>query len=108
MATQSHESLTSFREVTASSSRRFGVTVGLILVFLAIWPLVRHHAPIRLWLLAVGAMLVLLGLALPRVLDPLNALWFKLGLLLARVTNPIVMGVMFFAAVVAPFIYSLF
>ena len=100
MATQSHESLTSFRKVSVSSSRKFGVTVGLILAFLAIWPVVRHHQPVRLWLLAIGGALVFLGLIAPRVLDPLNKLWFRFGLLLARITNPVVMGVMYFVAVV--------
>jgi hypothetical protein len=97
---QTHESLTSFRRVSASSERKFGVTVGAILVLLAVWPLIRHHQPVRLWLLALGAVLVVLGLAMPRLLAPLNRLWFGLGLALARVTNPIVMGVMFFAVVV--------
>ncbi len=100
MATQSHESLTSFRKVSISSERRFGVTVGLILAFLAVWPLIRHHQPIRLWLLAVAAVLVGLGLVAPKLLGPLNKLWFRLGMLLAALTNPIVMGVMYFAAVV--------
>ena len=100
MAMQSHESLTSFRRVEASSSRKFGVTVGLILAALAVWPLVRPGHPVRIWLLAIGIVLVALGLARPRLLDPLNAAWFRLGLLLTRITNPIVMGIMFFAAVV--------
>ena len=100
MVTQNHESLTSFRKISASTSRRFGVTVGLILVFLAVWPAIRHHQPIRVWLAAVGTVLCLCGIVIPRVLDPLNSLWFKLGLALARITNPIVMGVMFFGGMV--------
>lgn len=100
MATQSHESLTSFRKVSISSERRFGVTVGLIFAFLAVWPLIRHHHPVRWWLLAVAIILVGLGLAAPKLLAPLNKLWFRLGMLLASITNPIVMGIMYFAAVV--------
>ena len=100
MANQSHESLTSFRRVEASSSRKFGITVGAILCALALWPVVRHGAHPRLVPLAIGAVLLVLGVVAPRVLDPLNALWFKLGLLLTRITNPIVMGLMYFAAVV--------
>lgn len=100
MASQSHESLTSFRKVSVSSNRKFGVTVGLILAFLAVWPVIRHHQPVRVWLLALGGVLVLLGLVAPKLLEPLNKLWFRLGLLLAKITNPVVMGVMYFAAVV--------
>ena len=97
---QSHEDLTSFRSVSAGSNRRFGVTVGLITVVLAVWPLLRHHHPVRWWLLIVGLALVALGLAKPVLLAPLNRAWFRLGRLLSSVTNPVVMGVMYFAAVV--------
>ena len=105
MATQSHESLASFRRVEASSSRKFGVTVGAILCALALVPVVRHPsvhdgAHPRYVLLAIGGALLVFGVVAPRVLDPLNALWFKLGMVLTRITNPIVMGVMYFAAVV--------
>ena len=97
---QSHEDLTSFRAVSAGSNRKFGVTVGSIAAVLAVWPLVRHHHPIRWWLLIVAVVLVVLGLARPVLLAPLNRAWFKLGMVLSSVTNPIVMGVMYFAAVV--------
>lgn len=100
MATQSHESLTSFRRVEASSDRKFGITVGLILCAIALWPIVRHHASPRIWLLIIGAALVALGVVAPRVLAPLNKAWLRLGLLLATITNPIVMGAMYFLAVV--------
>lgn len=100
MATQSHESLTSFRKVSTGSDRKFGVTVGLILSFIAVWPLIRHHASVRFWLLAIGLLLVVLGVAAPKLLAPLNKLWFKLGMVLAAVTNPIVMGAMYYLAVV--------
>ena len=97
---QSHEDLTSFRAVSAGSNRKFGVTVGSIAVFLAVWPLIRHHHPVRWLLLVVGAALVGLGLLRPALLAPVNRLWFRLGMLLSSITNPIVMGIMYYAAVV--------
>ena len=39
------------------------------------------------------------GYICPAVLKPLNWLWFKLGLLLHSVVNPIVMGLLFYTAV---------
>ena len=83
---QSHESLSSFRKVAASSNRKFGVTVGGILVVLALWPLVRHHHP-RVALLVIGGVLLACGIVLPAVLAPVNKLWFRLGMLLASVTS---------------------
>ncbi len=97
---RSHESLTSFRKVAAGSDRKFGLTVGMVLSFIAVWPAIRHHAPLRLWLLTLGAALIIAALARPASLGLLNRLWFRLGLLLASITNPIVMGLMYFAAVV--------
>jgi hypothetical protein len=104
--TQTHESLTSFRRTSASSERKFGLTVGAIFVVLSVWPWLRHHQPVRVWLLVIGLLLAGFGLAYPKVLAPLNRVWFAFGLLLARVTNPIVMGAMFFFAVV-PFAWFL-
>ena len=37
---------------------------------------------------------------LPRALGPLHWLWQRLGLLLHKVTNPILLGLIFFGAVV--------
>ena len=97
---QSHEDLTSFRQVSAGSDRKFGITVGLVAALIAVWPAIRHHHPVRGWLLVVAAGLITLGVVRPGLLGPLNRAWFRLGMLLSSVTNPIVMGIMYFAAVV--------
>lgn len=97
MTGQSHETLASFRKVSASSNRKFGLTIGIILMVVSIMPTVLHRHPLRLWLLALGVMVFVAGWLAPALLGPLNRVWFKFGLLLGRVTNPIVMGVLFFA-----------
>lgn len=96
---QTHETVTSFRKVTIGSNRKFGITLGLVLGFLAFWPLVHHHAP-RYWLLAIAAVLLTAGLLSPELLTPFNRAWFKLGLALNAVVGPVIMGVLFFGAVV--------
>lgn len=97
MASQSHETLASFRKVSVSSNRKFGYTIGIILIVLSILPTLLHHQPVRLWLLAPGVAMLVLALAAPASLGPINRLWFQFGLLLGRLTNPIVMGILFFA-----------
>jgi hypothetical protein len=62
---------------------------------LALAPL-RHHQPVRLWAASVGGLFLVLALALPRALGPLNALWMRFGLLLGRVVTPITLAIMFF------------
>ena len=39
---------------------------------------------------------LIVAIVFPTILKPLNFLWMKLGLLLSRITNPIVTGVMFY------------
>jgi hypothetical protein len=61
-----------------------------------------RNSPTVLWVaLGVGAMLAVVSVIAPVLLKPMNILWFKFGLLVHRVVNPIVMFAMF-AAVFVP------
>jgi hypothetical protein len=42
---------------------------------------------------------LMLALVAPKLLAPLNKLWMKLGLLLGKIVNPIVMGLLFFLTI---------
>jgi len=42
---------------------------------------------------------LLSGLLAPRLLTPLNKLWFQLGLAMGRIVSPIVLGVLFFIVI---------
>ncbi len=55
---------------------------------------IRGHGPARLASLFLAA-----ALLHPPLLTPLNRLWFKFGLLLHKVVNPIVMGLVFYGTV---------
>ncbi len=96
----SHEPIKSFRAVSASSERRFGLVVGGLFALIAVWPAIWRGAPLRLWLLVPALLLVALAAVLPRTLGPLNRAWFRLGLLLHKIVNPIVMGLLFYVGVV--------
>jgi hypothetical protein len=48
---------------------------------------------------ALAVALAIVAFAAPAALGPANRLWLRLGLLLARVVNPLVIGVLFFAVV---------
>ena len=53
------------------------------------------HAPIWLGIAAVFAGLTLVR---PQSLGPANRAWLKLGLLMYRVVNPVIMAILFFGA----------
>ena len=54
----------------------------------------------RWWALAVSIAFLASAVAAPRLLKPLNILWFKFGLLLHHIVNPILMALIYFGAVV--------
>jgi hypothetical protein len=49
--------------------------------------------------LFMGFLFFLAAFFAPSILRPLNRVWFRLSVMLGRITNPIVMGIIFFAAV---------
>ena len=85
--------------VSIGSERSFGIVFAAVFTTVAAWPLLGGHHP--RWL-AFGLAWAFLAAALlrPGVLRPLNRCWFQFGLLLSRVTTPIVMGALFFGAIV--------
>ncbi len=88
-------------EVVGPSDRSFGLVFTVVFTLIALFPLWRKAEP-RWWALAVAAGIGALALVWPRAQAPANRLWLRIGLLLHRVVNPVVMGVIFYL-VVTPF-----
>jgi hypothetical protein len=81
------------------SDRNFGFVFALVFTLISLWPLTGGHAP-RWIALIVAGIFGLVAIAAPSLLRPLNYIWFRFGLLLHKVVSPIVMGGVFFLAVV--------
>ena len=96
---QTHETIASFRKVEVGSNRKFGLTIGALLVAASFAPLLHHRAP-HYWLLIVAAAFLLAGALFPATLTAANRAWFKLGLALNKIVSPLVMGLLFYGAVV--------
>jgi hypothetical protein len=90
-----HESLEGFARQKTGSNRSFGFVVGGVFLLLALWPLVHMQAP-RWWALVPALPLLTLAAINPALLQKPNELWQKLGLVLGKIVNPIVMGVIFY------------
>lgn len=89
----------SYAEVKVGSERSFGFVFGVVFAIIALFPLISGDGEVRLWAIAVAAVFAILAIAIPKVLRPLNVLWFKFGMLLGRIIAPIVMALVFFVAV---------
>ena len=102
-----HDELTRKHAVRGSSDRAFGLVFTAVFAFVGLSPLWKHR-PLRLWALALSVLFLAIAILRPVLLHTLNQAWIQLGLLLGRVVNPIVMGLLFFI-VVAPtaFIFRL-
>jgi predicted membrane metal-binding protein len=85
--------------IKIGSERNFGLTFSAFFVLVALWPLIRGGS-VRLVPLGLAAMFLIAALFYPRGLAPLNRLWFRFGLGLAKITGPIVMGIVFAVAII--------
>jgi len=92
MSKDFHESFAA-GEVKPPSERATGLVFAAVALIVAIaW----RNSPIVLWsAIGVSAIFAILSLLAPAILRPLNFLWFKFGLLLHRVVNPLVMFAVF-------------
>jgi hypothetical protein len=101
-----HEDFSRKEEVKGSSDRGFGLTVGGILLAIA-----AVRTGLHLWdgtapawfegvLAGIGLLLMVCGLAAPARLAPLNRAWTRLGLILFKVVNPVVLGLIYLTTIV--------
>ena len=90
-----HEKITSHDDHEPPSIKNFGLTFAFVFVVIAFWPLVFRGEHPRYWALLFGLAFAAATYLAPNLLKPLNLLWFKLGMLLHKVVNPVVLGIMF-------------
>ena len=94
-------------ELDRSGLRRFGITTGAIVagLFGLFFPWLFESA-LPLWPWVVFGVLAGWGLLAPATLKPVYRGWMRFGLLLSKITTPIIMGVVFFL-IVMPFGFAL-
>jgi len=93
-----HENLNREEEVKVSSDRSFGIVFTLVFLAVGVW--VVSGGQSKGWFFFVSAALFLVvAIARPSILGPLNRAWAKLGLLLGQVFNPFLLGVVFYLVI---------
>ena len=86
-------------EAKTGSERSFGLVFAVAFAVFGAGPLLRGHEP-QLWALLLAGGFLLTALIVPRLLRPLNLLWTRVGAILHAIVAPLVMGAVFFLAVV--------
>lgn len=94
-----HERLSSTVTIKASSDRVFGLVFAAAGFLVATWPLLSGEGRVRPWAAWGGAAFLLLSLLAPRLLRPLNQVWTRVGQALHTVTNPLILGAVFFLVI---------
>lgn len=95
-----HETLRRDEPVKGSSNRSFGLVIAAALALFGFWAFAFREGDVRWWLVGPAALFFLAALFVPSVLAPLNRVWTKLGLLMHRVVNPVVMALMYYGVIV--------
>ncbi len=94
-----HESFEREDSIGPGSDRAFGLVFAVFFAIVAVWPLLFGDGGVRMWALIIAAGFVAVALLRASLLRPLNRLWTRFGLLLHRVVNPLVMGLMFYVVI---------
>ena len=84
--------------IKIGTNRSFGLVFFLFFLIVSLFPLFKD-GNIRVWSLVISVIFLILGMVNSKILNPLNKIWFKFGILLGKFISPIVMGVVFFVIV---------
>lgn len=94
-----HELIERDEHIQGSSNRSFGLVFAIVFALIALVPRMFGSGEVRIWAAAISLILLVALLVAPGLLTPFNKLWTKFGLLLHRIVNPVVMGLIFFLTV---------
>lgn len=85
-------------EVKIGTNKSFGIVFFGVFFIIALYPLI-YDNQIRVWALFISLFFLVLGLKNSKLLNPLNKIWFRFGMLLGKIISPLVMSVIFFTVV---------
>lgn len=89
---------TAYLKVERGSARNFGIVFSAVFLIVAAFLYVSSNT-IHYWPLIVAVSFGVIALIVPKLLDPLNFIWFKFGMLLGAIIAPVVMMLIYFLVV---------
>ena len=97
-SSQTHEDYSREEHVKAGSDRGFGQVFAGFFAILAALSWWNGHTTWH-YTLPIAAAFLIVAYVYPKALGPLNRLWLKFGLLLYKVMNPLILGLLFFVTI---------
>lgn len=82
-----------------ASIRMFGFVLAVVFALIGFQPLL-STPDYKVWALILAAAVLGVTLTIPRMLVPLFRLWMWIGYCLHKITNPILLGLIFYVVVV--------
>jgi len=78
------------------SNKKFGWSLSVVFLIIATYGAIKFSIFWSLSLFIMAFIFIVLTLTMPSTLGVLNLYWYRLGMLIARFLNPIVLGFIFF------------
>lgn len=87
-------------ELTRKGLRSFGITTGVIVAVLfgLFFPWLLNHTIPR-WPWIVCGVLATWGVLAPSSLRPVYRVWMRFGILMSRITTPLILGIVFYVVI---------
>ena len=80
-------------------TKNFGFLVGLILLIIALYPLIKGYS-INILILTLACLSFISAMFFKKILEKPALLWFKLGNILHKVISPIIMLIVYITSIV--------
>ena len=78
------------------SNRSFGITFGLVTIVISFWDFFFNDGNIQPIAAAFSIFFFVVAFVFPKLLHPLNKLWYKFGVMLSFVMTPLIMSFIFY------------
>lgn len=84
------------QQPTTKDLRQFGLVVGGVFAVIGLWPLVFRSESPRVWAMALGSLLMVLGASVPQSLKQVYGGWMKVGHVLGSINTKIILGLVYY------------
>ena len=80
------------------SNKSFGYTFSIVFILAFLYFYIIQEK-LLIYLIFISIIFLVLGFLNSKILNPLNFIWFKIGIFLGNIISPIVMGIIYFIIV---------